>query len=321
MLIFAVKLRWLPALSFVNDIDSIGQLLRAFAMPVLVLVLVLCCVIVAQMMRMTRAAVIGQLDEVFASLKTSGRDTLNVSITPSLGVEVIARDIKNFHRDHPDYLINFFTRVGEVEIEDEEGLDAAVVSGEPRAKGGHPELLCSPPFYANVSADLLPLGSAGDLTTLYHYKLIGQIRHSQAWPEYLQRLGLVFSPDMIGANHSMLSTAAQAVLYVPASRSCRNSWPRATWPPARCVASATSPTCRDIPPTTLYRRRACVSARSISSFAHGWWNCVEPSIRRQLRRRSDARRQLHPRFAAACEKHSENAFASTPRDRPDWYTR
>jgi DNA-binding transcriptional LysR family regulator len=155
---------------------------------------------------------LGRLEEVFASLKTPGRDTLNVSITPSLGVEVITRDINNFLRDHPDYLINFFTRVGDVEIEEEDGLDAAVVSGEPRSKGGHPELLCSPPFYAYISTGLLPCGTVCDLTTLYQHKLIGQMRHAQAWPQYLQRLGLVFSPDMIGANHSMLGTAAQAVL-------------------------------------------------------------------------------------------------------------
>src|SRR6185503_16012231 len=53
VLIFAVQLRWLPALSYLSDIESLGQLLRAFAMPVLTL----CCVIVAQMMRMSRAAV------------------------------------------------------------------------------------------------------------------------------------------------------------------------------------------------------------------------------------------------------------------------
>jgi peptide/nickel transport system permease protein len=64
VLVFAVKLRWLPALSFVNDIESLGQLLRAFAMPVMVL----CCVIVAQMMRMTRAAVIDQLEAPYIEM-------------------------------------------------------------------------------------------------------------------------------------------------------------------------------------------------------------------------------------------------------------
>lgn len=64
VLVFAVHLRWLPALSYVNDIESIGQMLRAFAMPVLSL----CCVIVAQMMRMTRAAVSDQLDAPYIEM-------------------------------------------------------------------------------------------------------------------------------------------------------------------------------------------------------------------------------------------------------------
>jgi peptide/nickel transport system permease protein len=57
VLIFAVWLKWLPALSFANDVASLGELLRVFAMPVITL----CCVISAQMIRMTRAAVIDAL--------------------------------------------------------------------------------------------------------------------------------------------------------------------------------------------------------------------------------------------------------------------
>lgn len=64
VLVFAVHLRWLPVLSYVNDIESMGQMLRAFAMPVLSL----CCVIVAQMMRMTRAAVIDQLEAPYIEM-------------------------------------------------------------------------------------------------------------------------------------------------------------------------------------------------------------------------------------------------------------
>jgi len=64
VLVFAVKLHWLPALSYVSDIESLGQMLRAFAMPVLSL----CCVIIAQMMRMTRAAVIDQLDAPYIEM-------------------------------------------------------------------------------------------------------------------------------------------------------------------------------------------------------------------------------------------------------------
>jgi DNA-binding transcriptional LysR family regulator len=157
--------------------------------------------------------VLGQLEGIFLSLKTSGRETLNVSLTPSLGLEIIGRETNEFLRENPRYLINFLTRVGEVNVEEEEGLDAAVVSGEPRSKGGHPELLFSPSFYAYAAPELVRgHADSGDLSALYQHKLIGQVRHPNSWPEYFERLGLVFAPDMIGANHSMLTSAAQAVL-------------------------------------------------------------------------------------------------------------
>jgi peptide/nickel transport system permease protein len=64
VLVFAVKLRWLSALSRTDDIHSVAQFLRAYAMPVMTL----CCVIVAQMARMTRAAVIDQLKAPYVEM-------------------------------------------------------------------------------------------------------------------------------------------------------------------------------------------------------------------------------------------------------------
>ncbi|MBK9608862.1 MAG: ABC transporter permease [Betaproteobacteria bacterium] len=64
VLIFAVHLRWLPALSSSADVSSFGHMLKSFAMPVLSLA----CVIVAQMMRMTRAAVIDQLRAAYIEM-------------------------------------------------------------------------------------------------------------------------------------------------------------------------------------------------------------------------------------------------------------
>lgn len=64
VLLFAVKLRWLSALSHTADIASLGQFLKAYAMPVFTL----CCVIVAQMARMTRAAVIDQLRSPYVEM-------------------------------------------------------------------------------------------------------------------------------------------------------------------------------------------------------------------------------------------------------------
>lgn len=71
VLLFAVKLRWLSALSHTADIATFGAFLKAYAMPVFTL----CCVIVAQMARMTRAAVIDQLNAPYvemARLKGAG---------------------------------------------------------------------------------------------------------------------------------------------------------------------------------------------------------------------------------------------------------
>ncbi|WP_343621290.1 ABC transporter permease, partial [Ralstonia sp.] len=81
VLVFAVKLRWLPALSYVNDIESLGHMLKAFAMPVLSL----CCVIVAQMMRMSRAAVIDQLEAPYIEMvRLKGASPMRVVLAHAL---------------------------------------------------------------------------------------------------------------------------------------------------------------------------------------------------------------------------------------------
>lgn len=64
VLIFAVYLHWLPALSFVFEIHSFDQMLQVYAMPVMTL----SCVISAQMIRMTRAAVIDALNKPYAEM-------------------------------------------------------------------------------------------------------------------------------------------------------------------------------------------------------------------------------------------------------------
>jgi peptide/nickel transport system permease protein len=64
VLIFAVWLDWLPALSFGADVGSIVDVLRAYAMPVITL----SCVICAQMIRMTRAAVIETINTPYVEM-------------------------------------------------------------------------------------------------------------------------------------------------------------------------------------------------------------------------------------------------------------
>lgn len=64
VLIFAVKLHLLPALSYLSSVSSFSDLLRIYAMPVMTL----CCVLIAQMARMTRAAVLDQLSTGYVEM-------------------------------------------------------------------------------------------------------------------------------------------------------------------------------------------------------------------------------------------------------------
>jgi peptide/nickel transport system permease protein len=64
VLIFAVKLGWLSALSRNVEVETLGELVRVYALPVLTL----CCVLTAQMARMTRAALIDQLSAPYVEM-------------------------------------------------------------------------------------------------------------------------------------------------------------------------------------------------------------------------------------------------------------
>ena len=64
VLVFAVYLDWLPALSIARDFDSIWTMLQIYAMPVIALSFV----VSAQMIRMTRAAVIETLNTPYVEM-------------------------------------------------------------------------------------------------------------------------------------------------------------------------------------------------------------------------------------------------------------
>lgn len=64
VLVFAVWLKWLPALSIARDVTDFATLIKAYAMPVVTLSFV----ISAQMIRMTRAAVIETLDTPYVEM-------------------------------------------------------------------------------------------------------------------------------------------------------------------------------------------------------------------------------------------------------------
>jgi peptide/nickel transport system permease protein len=77
VLLFAVYLKWLPALSLTNEIKSFGDLIRVYAMPVVTLTFG----VSAQMIRMSRAAVVETLNTPYvemALLKGASRPRLVV---------------------------------------------------------------------------------------------------------------------------------------------------------------------------------------------------------------------------------------------------
>jgi peptide/nickel transport system permease protein len=64
VVVFAVHLHWLPALSTSPSIDSVERFFRVFTLPVLSL----SCVIIAQMVRMSRAAVLDALRRPYVEM-------------------------------------------------------------------------------------------------------------------------------------------------------------------------------------------------------------------------------------------------------------
>jgi len=64
VLIFSVKLRWLPSIALASEEMGWGEYLRGIAMPILTLSVV----VIAQMARMTRAAVIDQMDRPYVEM-------------------------------------------------------------------------------------------------------------------------------------------------------------------------------------------------------------------------------------------------------------
>lgn len=64
VLIFSVKLRWLPSIAMASQEMGWGDYLRGVAMPILTLSVI----VIAQMARMTRAAVIDQMDRPYVEM-------------------------------------------------------------------------------------------------------------------------------------------------------------------------------------------------------------------------------------------------------------
>lgn len=92
VLIFAVELHWVSAMSFGSPDMDLLSYLKSYALPVLTL----CCVLVAQMARMTRAAIVNQLDSPYLEMaRLKGVSPLRAVLRHALpnAVEPIANSI------------------------------------------------------------------------------------------------------------------------------------------------------------------------------------------------------------------------------------
>ena len=86
VLFFAVYLQWLPAISFANEAHTFTDMLRVYAMPVITLTFG----VSAQMIRMTRAAVVETLNTPYAEMAllkgaSRGRIVLKHALPNALG--------------------------------------------------------------------------------------------------------------------------------------------------------------------------------------------------------------------------------------------
>jgi peptide/nickel transport system permease protein len=81
VLIFSVQLGWLPALANINNVASFGDLLRVLAMPIVVLAFV----VIAQMARMTRGALLSALQSSYVEMATlKGASRLRIVLRHAL---------------------------------------------------------------------------------------------------------------------------------------------------------------------------------------------------------------------------------------------
>ena len=153
---------------------------------------------------------VSDLVDVFTDLRAGSRSVLNVSVPPTLGMELITPNLSEFLDADPSLVVNVFARLGDVDL-DREGLDAAIIAGMTRSTTYESEKLFTPAMYPYAAPALLR-GAPPGSDVLQHCKLIGLVTMPTAWPVYFEQLGMAYSPGMVGTNHSLLSTAAQAVL-------------------------------------------------------------------------------------------------------------
>jgi LysR family transcriptional regulator, glycine cleavage system transcriptional activator len=135
-------------------------------------------------------------------------DTLNLAMLPTFGTRWLLPRIPRFVAAHPEITLNFATRIGMFDFE-QDGLDVAIHIGQPNWPGADCTFLmdemvapvCSPAFLAkhpiSQPADLLPL------------PLLHMASRPGAWTHFFESLAVSGTPAP-GMRFEQFSSVAQA---------------------------------------------------------------------------------------------------------------
>lgn len=137
-------------------------------------------------------------------------NSLTLAILPTFGTRWLMPRIKGFVAEHPDIVLNFATRIGQFDFE-EEGIDAAIHIGRPDWPGADctflmqetVEPMCSPQFLAEH-----PIRKPADLA---RFTLLHLASRADAWDHWFRSLGLA-APPARTMRFEQFSTSAQACI-------------------------------------------------------------------------------------------------------------
>lgn len=135
-------------------------------------------------------------------------DTLNLAMLPTFGTRWLLPRIPRFVAAHPEITLNFATRIGIFDFE-QDGLDVAIHIGQPNWPGAECTFLmdemvapvCSPDFLAQN-----PISTPADLA---QQPLLHMASRPGAWTHLFETLGIEATPSP-GMRFEQFASVAQA---------------------------------------------------------------------------------------------------------------
>lgn len=135
-------------------------------------------------------------------------DTLNLAMLPTFGTRWLLPRIPRFVSAHPEITLNFATRIGMFDFE-QDGLDVAIHIGQPNWPGAECTFLMDEMVAPVCSPDFLkqnPISQAEDLASL---PLLHMASRPGAWTHFFEALGVSAVPAP-GMRFEQFASVAQA---------------------------------------------------------------------------------------------------------------